>query len=559
MSTTPDYKDSELFNTYLFNYAEVKDIAIPAEDRANRIEGKNLKYPIPLDKVPATFDPRTVDTIPKEDVKSWFYKNWDGANMEVISRPLDQAGCGSCWGFAAALMATEVTRLNVQRIYGDSACVKCPIFNLVFTCTGDATLKNGVPQLYATQIRNGLSPYYAIAFSPKTIDEAGKPILETACQDAVDKWKETLKKDVRPISLEDEFGNKFPICRGCKGNSLEYPLMLITNSGLPFYSTWPVHEWACFFGTDLERPAYCSAEYLTGKVVYALPQLYRADKYSHCTVLDFARGNHPVEVKSMIEWIKLSIYNYGPCIVGFQIFGSFRTFYGDPKNQGRVYSADVFIRDIRNDVGIQQLGGHAVTIVGWGETHIEDVNTNQSRPCKYWIVRNSWGSQWNGTGFFTIEQDIDQQLIAAGFRQRLQFEGEFGALYFNPAPTSMMTIQQNIAAATPGTNDMGDFLQPHPNAQCMGQGDFPEILAQMSKDCACRCGETWDDKTNSCQVQSRRAGASMKSSPLSGWMLLIIVLIAAAILLALVCRVWIPDAQIHPQPVRVQENLENLR
>jgi cathepsin B len=40
----------------------------------------------------------------------------------------------------------------------------------------------------------------------------------------------------------------------------------------------------------------------------------------------------------------------------------------------------------------EKYGGHAVVIVGWGETETE----------KYWIVRNSWGNSWGDEGYFKI-------------------------------------------------------------------------------------------------------------------------------------------------------------
>lgn len=50
-------------------------------------------------------------------------------------------------------------------------------------------------------------------------------------------------------------------------------------------------------------------------------------------------------------------------------------------------------------------GGHAIKIIGWGA----DNGTS------YWLVANSWGTQWGENGFFKIEigtLNVDQAVYA---------------------------------------------------------------------------------------------------------------------------------------------------
>merc|ERR1711959_284066 len=45
---------------------------------------------------------------------------------------------------------------------------------------------------------------------------------------------------------------------------------------------------------------------------------------------------------------------------------------------------------------------HAVLVVGWGE------NKHQG---KYWVVKNSWGSNWGENGYFRIKRGVDSCAI----------------------------------------------------------------------------------------------------------------------------------------------------
>jgi hypothetical protein len=78
------------------------------------------------------------------------------------------------------------------------------------------------------------------------------------------------------------------------------------------------------------------------------------------------------------------IFFWGPVSSGITIYADFYTF--NPKKD--IYSWDG---------NGEQVGGHAIEIVGWGERN----------STKYWIVKNSWGDNWGMKGYFYIKRGVN--------------------------------------------------------------------------------------------------------------------------------------------------------
>ena len=89
----------------------------------------------------------------------------------------------------------------------------------------------------------------------------------------------------------------------------------------------------------------------------------------------------PGKGDELIKNMKLNIMKWGPLIAAFNIFPDFLNEY-DGKS--------IYIPK----PGQHSLGGHAVKIVGWGETN----------GVLYWICANSWGTNWGDKGYFKIVQ-----------------------------------------------------------------------------------------------------------------------------------------------------------
>lgn len=76
-------------------------------------------------------------------------------------------------------------------------------------------------------------------------------------------------------------------------------------------------------------------------------------------------------------YIRHNIYAWGPVSTGIVVYPDFYAF--DPKTE--IYEW--------NGRG-NPIGGHAIEIVGWGEQDGK----------KYWIIKNSWGTDWGRNGYF---------------------------------------------------------------------------------------------------------------------------------------------------------------
>ena len=128
---------------------------------------------------------------------------------------------------------------------------------------------------------------------------------------------------------------------GCAGATLEDPLDYIKNTGIV--------DQACF-------PYSSSDEACSDKCFSADKRLWKIDDY----------GYVPPSQNSIKEYL----VSKGPIIVSISV--------GNGGWNGDVYMCN------------PGTSNHAVVIVGYNDTG------------RYWIVKNSWGSNWNGDGYFKI-------------------------------------------------------------------------------------------------------------------------------------------------------------
>ncbi|XP_040579144.2 cathepsin B-like [Lepeophtheirus salmonis] len=106
---------------------------------------------------------------------------------------------------------------------------------------------------------------------------------------------------------------------------------------------------------------------------------------------DKSFGKKVYSVHSDVNSIQKEIFAHGPVEASFTVYEDFLS-----------YKSGVY-----KYVKGEMLGGHAIKILGWGE----------EKGVPYWLVANSWNSDWGDKGYFKIlrgknECDIEKDVVA---------------------------------------------------------------------------------------------------------------------------------------------------
>lgn len=112
------------------------------------------------------------------------------------------------------------------------------------------------------------------------------------------------------------------------------------------------------------------------------------DGYDKTYPEDKIVGSEAYTVSRVIEQIQTEIQTNGPIEASYDVYEDFVS-----------YKSGVY-----HHVTGEYLGGHAVRILGWGNEGGED----------YWLVANSWNSDWGAAGFFKILRGANECGIESG-------------------------------------------------------------------------------------------------------------------------------------------------
>jgi len=94
-------------------------------------------------------------------------------------------------------------------------------------------------------------------------------------------------------------------------------------------------------------------------------------------------GQEPYDIDGGAEAIQKEILEHGPVSVAFEVYEDFLHYSG---------------KDIYEHHGGELLGGHAVRVIGWGK----------EKGTPYWLVANSWNTDWGNEGYFLIKRGVDE-------------------------------------------------------------------------------------------------------------------------------------------------------
>lgn len=269
-----------------------------------------------------------------------------------ISTSLNQRACGSCWAFATCTSASDRIRIASDgKQLSDTICYQ----NL------NPNSPSGIENF--TTI-NTLSPYHLAACLDCTkMAQSGIPRLV--------QLSNFLSNYTPPGSANSEV-----LCSGgtpCDGGLIQAGYYYISEGG--------VTALAC----DPEPFAPANSNDPTSQ--YKLCEnnatcLYVGSTQSPSDVLNLSVGN---DINSIVSNIKREVMMRGPLAAGFSVYNNFFDFFTNtPMGIYTTPSGGV-------------VGGHAVTIAGWGTENGVD----------YWLIRNSWGHLWGVEGYFKMKINID--------------------------------------------------------------------------------------------------------------------------------------------------------
>jgi len=295
----------------------------------------------PISQLPKTFDWRN-----PSDVAS---RLGNSASAFKLTSPVNQGNCGNCWACATATSLTD--RANVAEL-------AVPLLSISFLTACADLCMDPVSRSECTEGCDGADLGTSYQFLTKESSGGAIP-------DSCFPW---AKEDMNAV--EEQFKKYKRVESNCQNN--KDPLL---TCGKDF-----VQCSLCTDGPDAGRP-------FSGQRIFV------------------KEGS--VNMMKDVDTIKQDIYLNGPAGAAFNVFADFGSGSTRADLAGNI--VDYVVPPFRATGGVyvhnQELksdGFHAVVIVGWGTKSLIIPGKNKDSPIDvdYWIVRNSWGTEWGEGGYW---------------------------------------------------------------------------------------------------------------------------------------------------------------
>jgi cathepsin B len=190
-------------------------------------------------------------------------------------------------------------------------------------------------------------------------------------------------KDKTPLSAADIMSCE-TVSQGCHG-------------GYPDYAWKWYHDYGVVSGTNYTLAGLCKPypcpphvkkDCVTPKCKPECQASYNVKyAYDKKHAKSYTNWQH-----SPVEDIMQEIYDNGPVEADFIVYDDFMHY------KDGVYQHDEYA---------DELGGHAVRMIGWGE----EPQANGEAPVPYWLIANSWNYDWGLNGTFKILRGQDECYI----------------------------------------------------------------------------------------------------------------------------------------------------
>jgi len=268
-------------------------------------------------------------------------QNFKGQEIweKMITPPKNQGQCGSCWAFATT--GTLADRFNIQSL-------------------GKLKL-----ELSATKL-------ILCDWHGRGIGIITHPYLQ-------DKYYQLGKINIQSIESSACFGNSLPDTA-----RFLYEIGTVEESCIPYDKSlgkFNQFQQLATFQNPINIPL---CEVVSGKTGDMCAD-YTFDQKTGTefgTPAKFYKCQNYYGIVNDPQQIMIEIYKWGPVVSAMEVYPDFYN-WNPQKNDTEIYTW--------NGKGTQ-IAGHAIEIVGWGET--------QGTP--FWWVKNSWGTEWGLNGYFKI-------------------------------------------------------------------------------------------------------------------------------------------------------------